>query len=262
MSEFQQYQFQTIDRPLTEAERQEVSSWSSRATASATSITFTYSYSDFPKDEDKVVAKYFDAMLYVANWGTKRLMFRFPKSLIDENAITEYSIYPEYAESYLTFSDSGEFLIMDMALNDDDGGGWMEEDDYRLSDFIPLREQIINGDYRCLIMAWLKVAQEDVEMEKDEYEEEEYEENPLPPIPSGLKKLNGPLTAFQNFFEIDDDILEDVVKKSPNLSTKKMDYTNLLAKLSVKEKDDFLLRLIDGEARLDIKLKKLLEKLG
>ncbi len=262
MSEFQQYQFQTIDKPLTEAQRKEVSSWSSRASASATSITFTYSYSDFPKDEEKVIAKFFDAMLYVANWGTKRLMFRFPKSIIDEKAMLEYAIHPEYAESYLKFSDSGVFTILDINFSDDDGGGWIAEDEYQLSDFISLREQIINGDYRCLMIAWLKIAEEDVDMEKDEYEEEEYEGHIQPPIPAGLKKLNGALTAFRKFFEIDKSILTNVAKKSPSLTKKKLDYARLLLKLSAKEKDDFLLRLANGEARLDVKFRKLLEGLG
>ena len=261
MSEFQQYQFQTIDQPLTEPQRKEVSSWSSRSSASSTSVTFTYHYGDFPKDEEKVLAEFFDAMLYVANWGTKKLMFRFPKGIVDEDAISQYAIHPEYAESSLNIYSKGKFTILDMNLSDDDGGGWIDDDEYQLSDFIPLREQIINGDYRCLMMAWLKIAQEDVEMEKDEYEEEEYIENVLPPIPAGLKKLNAPLTAFEEFFEIDEAILADVVKQSPSLTKKKLDYAKLLSKLSTKEKDDFLLRLVNGEPRLDMKFRKLLEGL-
>jgi len=262
MSEFQQYQFQAIDQPLTEAQRKEVSSWSSRATASSTSITFTYHYGDFPKDEEQVLAKYFDAMLYVSNWGTKKLMFRFPKNIVDEAAISQYAIDPEYAESALNVYNKGKYTILDMTLNNEEGGGWIEDDDYQLSDLIPLREQIINGDYRCLMMAWLKIAKEDVEMDKDEYEEAEYEAEVLPPIPAGLKKLNGPLTAFKEFFEIEKELLVDIIKKSPNLTTKKVDYAKCLSKLSAKEKDDFLLRLANGEARLDVKFRKKLEQLG
>lgn len=258
MSEFQQYQFQTIDQPLTDAQRKEVSSWSSRASASSTSVTFTYHYGDFPKNEEKVLAEFFDAMLYVANWGTKKLMFRFPKGIVDEDAISQYAIHPKYAESSLNIYSKGKFTILDMNLSDDDGGGWIDDDDYQLSDFISLREQIINGDYRCLMMAWLKIAQEDVEMEKEDYEEEE---NILPPIPAGMKKLNATLTAFQTFFEIDDDVLAAVAKKSPSLTKKKLDYAKLLSKLSAKEKDDFLLRLVNGEPRLDVKFRKLLESL-
>jgi len=189
-------------------------------------------------------------------------MFRFPKSIIDEKTMKQYAISPQYAESYLKFYDRGEFIILDMNLSDDEGGGWIDDDEYQLGDLIPLREQIINGDYRCLMMAWLKIAQEDVEMEKDEYEEEEYEENIQPPIPAGLKKLNAALTAFEEFFEIDKDILADLVKKSTSLTKKKLDYAKLLSKLSAKEKDDFLLRLINGEARLDIKFRKMLEGLN
>jgi len=239
-----------------------VSSWSSRSSASSTSVTFTYHYGGFPKDEEKVLAEFFDAMLYVANWGTKRLMFRFPKSMVDEKAITQYAISPQYAENYLKFYKKGKFIILDINLSEEDGGGWIDDDEYELSDLISLREQIINGDYRCLIMAWLKIAEEDVEMEKDEYEEEEYEENILPPIPAGLKKLNATLTAFEKFFEIDEDILVDVVKQSPSLTKKKLDYAKLLSKLSAKEKDDFLLRLVNGEPRLDVKFRKLLEGLN
>ena len=35
MSEFQYYEFQTIDRPLTADERKEINSWSSRGQVSA-----------------------------------------------------------------------------------------------------------------------------------------------------------------------------------------------------------------------------------
>lgn len=261
MSEFQQYQFQTIDQPLTETQRKEVSSWSSRSSASSTSVTFTYHYGDFPKDEEKVLAEFFDAMLYVANWGTKKLMFRFPKDIVDKDAISQYAIHPKYAESYLNMYIKDKFIILDINLSDEEGGGWIDDDEYQLSDLIPLREQIINGDYRCLMMAWLKIAEEDVEMEKDDYEEEEYEENILPPIPAGMKKLNATLTAFQTFFEIGDDVLAEVASKSPSLTKKKLDYTKLLSKLSTKEKDDFLLRLVNGEPRLDVKFRKLLEGL-
>ena len=175
--------------------------------------------------------------------------------------MTQFVIMPEYAESHLNVYRKGKFIILDINLSDDEGGGWIDDDDYQLSNFIPLREQIINGDYRCLMMAWLKIAQDDTDMEKDEYEEENYEEDDAPPIPAGLKKLNGPLTAFQNFFEIDNTILADAVKKSDPIINKKVNYTKLLSKLTAKEKDDFLLKLINNEARLDVKLRKRLEGL-
>lgn len=261
MGEFQQYQFQTVDRPLTEEERAEINTWSSRAIATATSVTFTYHYGDFKKEEEKVLEEYFDAMLYVSNWGTKRLLFRFPKEVIDEDAIGAFVINPEYAESYVNLYRKGKYLILDITYNEEEGGGWIDDDEYQLSDLIPLREQLINGDYRCLMMAWLKVAQNDVEMEKDDYEEEMYEEGIQPPIPPGLKKLNAPLTAFKNFLEIDENFLKEVQKQSPNISANKVDYKQLISKLSAKEKEDFLLRLANNELRLDLKFRKHLERL-
>ena len=65
MSEFQQYQFRTIDKPLSKEDREEISGWSSRTIASSTGATFIYHYGDFPKDEVTVVAQYFDAMFYI-----------------------------------------------------------------------------------------------------------------------------------------------------------------------------------------------------
>jgi hypothetical protein len=260
MSEFQQYQFQSIDRPLTQEERNEVSSWSSRTSASTTSATFNYSYGDFPKNEKKVVANFFDAMLYVANWGTKRLMFRFPKNIIEEDAIKAYAIDPDFSEGSIDFYDSGAFLILDITFSDDSGEGWIDEDEYQLGDFIPLREQIINGDYRCLMLAWAKIVQSELEIEVDEIDEEYYEEKGLPPIPAGLNQLNAPLTAFQDFFGIYEDDMEIILAKSPSLKKKNIDYKKRLATLSAKEKDDFLLRLLNGEKRLDLQLKRMLER--
>lgn len=94
--------------------------------ASSTSVTFTYHYGSFKKEEEKVLAEFFDAMLYVANWGTKRLMFRFPKDLVDEEAVRQYAIGSKYEEIYLSFKKKGKYFILDINFSDDEGGGWIE----------------------------------------------------------------------------------------------------------------------------------------
>mgnify|MGYP001814456505 CR=1 FL=1 len=83
MSEYQYYEFQAIDRPLTESEQQAVAQLSSRVYTHPRRAVFTYSLSDFPARAEEILANYYDAMLYLANWGSRRLMFRFPKSLVD-----------------------------------------------------------------------------------------------------------------------------------------------------------------------------------
>ncbi|MFM7880301.1 MAG: hypothetical protein ACKO8H_00005, partial [Microcystis panniformis] len=92
MSEYQYYEFQAIDRTLTQEERAAISQLSSRVKPTATSAIFTYSYGDFSGSPEKILAQYFDVMYYIANWGTQQLMFRFPKSLIDREAIEPYCV--------------------------------------------------------------------------------------------------------------------------------------------------------------------------
>ena len=70
-----------VDKPLSEAEKAEIGSWSSRTTPTNYSAVFEYNYSDFPLDEKKVVEHYFDAMFYYASWGSKRFMFKIPVEL-------------------------------------------------------------------------------------------------------------------------------------------------------------------------------------
>ena len=76
MSEYQYYEFQAIDRPLTTAEMQELRSYSTRAIITATSFINHYEWGSFKGDEDAWMAKYFDAFLYLANWGTHVLKLR------------------------------------------------------------------------------------------------------------------------------------------------------------------------------------------
>ena len=71
MSEYQYYEFQAIDRPLHESEQAEISRLSRRVALTPRQAVFTYSYGDFPSNPITVLTKYFDAMLYLANWGTK-----------------------------------------------------------------------------------------------------------------------------------------------------------------------------------------------
>jgi hypothetical protein len=82
MSEYQYYEFQALDRPLTASEQAYISSLSSRVQLSATNAIFTYSYGDFRGEPKEVLEKCFDIMLYMANWGTRQLMFCFPKTVV------------------------------------------------------------------------------------------------------------------------------------------------------------------------------------
>src|SRR5881628_722009 len=82
MSEYQYYEFQTVDRRLTDKQMGELRSYSSRAHITPTSFINEYSFGSFKGDEDAWVDKYFDAFVYLANWGTHSVQLRLPAGLI------------------------------------------------------------------------------------------------------------------------------------------------------------------------------------
>lgn len=82
MSEYQYYEFQAIDRPLTDTQIREVQACSTRAHITPTSFVNHYNWGDFKGDTKTWMEKYFDAFLYLANWGTRELMFRLPSRLL------------------------------------------------------------------------------------------------------------------------------------------------------------------------------------
>jgi hypothetical protein len=71
MSEYQYYEFQVTDRPLSEADRQALRNLSTRTRITATGFTNSYEWGDF-KDKPAEL----DLHLYLANWWSRRLMIR------------------------------------------------------------------------------------------------------------------------------------------------------------------------------------------
>jgi len=76
MSEYQYYEFRSIDRPLSARQMDELRKVSSRARITPGGFVNDYNYGDFRGDPDKLIDKYFDAFLHLANWGTRWLMLR------------------------------------------------------------------------------------------------------------------------------------------------------------------------------------------
>jgi hypothetical protein len=79
MSEYQYYEFQAIDQPLTDEQQRALRAISTRAQITATSFTNEYHWGDLKADPKKLLWQYFDAFLYVANWGSHWLSFRMPR---------------------------------------------------------------------------------------------------------------------------------------------------------------------------------------
>lgn len=98
MSEYQYHEWQTVDRVLTPEEQATVNDLSSHIEVSSSRAMVTYHWSDFRHDPKQVLLQYFDAYFYLANWGSLRLMFRFPKGLLDEADLSPYCM-----NEYITF---------------------------------------------------------------------------------------------------------------------------------------------------------------
>ena len=163
--EYQYYEFQAIDRPLTKAEQDYVQGLSSRVRPTATRAVFTYSYADFHGSPLTVLEKCFDAMLYMANWGSYQLAFRFPKAAVNVPALKSYCV-----DNIIEVSTAAKYVTLNIEIHEEEGSGWIEENNNWLGALIPLRQAILQGDYRVLYLAWLQAAAVTTYLEDDAQE--------------------------------------------------------------------------------------------
>lgn len=231
MSEYQYYEFRAIDKPLTEAQKAKVSALSSRADVSSHSATFVYHYSDFRGDTEKLMTEYFDTMLYMANWGSRRLIFRIPCSLIDMKKVGAYCISEEIVHRK---TKDKKHVLLDFNFNDENQDDWAEGEGW-LDDLIECRSELIQGDFRILYLAWLKAAERALQIEEIDGDTLE------PPIPAGLGELSPALKTFVNFLGIDAAMIAVAAKKS--VQQQELQLETWVEKLPVTEQHDFLVRL-------------------
>ena len=64
---------------------------STRARITATSFTNHYEWGDFKGDPRLLMELWFDVHLYLANWGTRRLMLRLPNGSSTDPALSPSS---------------------------------------------------------------------------------------------------------------------------------------------------------------------------
>ncbi|MYT30893.1 MULTISPECIES: hypothetical protein [unclassified Streptomyces] len=247
MSEYQYYEFQALDRPLSDDEQEQLRAISTRARITATSFTNGYNWGDLRGDPRHMVERYFDAHLYVTNWGTHRLMLRLPKSALNLAAVRPYCL-DHRVDAWATRT----HLLLDLT-NEDEDADWVEDADDCLAALIGVRDELAAGDLRPLYLAWLSAL---TAWELEDDEEEEYQTAFEPPIPAGLDALTAPQRALADFLRVDTDLLAVAAQASPAMPKEpagptKKDLARLIAALPQEEKDALLLRLAVGpEPRL------------
>ena len=192
MSEYQYYDFKAIDHALTKTEMAALRSISTRAVITSTSFTNHYEWGNLKADPLKLLEKYFDAFVYVANWGTREFHLRLPQELVDTKQIK--AMFPGKSAQVRR---SGKFVMLsfesEVEPDDDwdDGTGWM-------GSLISLRGDLLRRDFRCLYLGWLFSVQ------NGEFSDEVLE----PPVPAGLRELSAPYDSLIEFLGIDEDLVE------------------------------------------------------
>jgi hypothetical protein len=234
VSEYQYYEFQAIDRPLTDKEIEKLRSYSTRATITRTSFVNDYSWGSFKGNEDAWMEQYFDAFLYLANWGTHVLKLRLPARLLSLQIAEEYCV----GESASAWKKDDK-VILAFVSEDEEGSDW-EEGNGRLSAVIPVRAELMQGDRRALYLGWLLCVQ------NGELDDEDTE----PSVPAGLGQLSASLESFVDFLRIDRDLLDVAAQGSTtmrDLGLSRDEVRTWVAERSAEEKNDVLTKLILDE---------------
>ncbi|OHV67669.1 hypothetical protein LCM4577_24700 [Mesorhizobium sp. LCM 4577] len=242
MSEYQYYEFQAVDRPLSNADRQVLRGLSSRARITATSFTNFYEWGDFRGDPDELMARWFDLHLYFANWGSRRLMMKLPARLVDRDRIGAFLA----ATDDVMLEDAGENVIISISRDELELEYLDDEDSSWLVALAPLRADLLAGDLRLFYLTWLMAVEAEA-IESDEPE-------PMP----GIGPLTEALEAFAAFFGIDHDLVQAAAERNAAIApadpAPEM-VRRVVAAMSDAEKTDLLMRVFNGEPNMSAELR-------
>jgi hypothetical protein len=234
MSEYQYYEFQALDRPLTREQMAKLRAVSSRARISPYSFVNEYNWGSFKGDPNKWMDEYFDAFVYFADWGSRWFMVRLPAKVLDLDTVEYYCAGENFScrqkNDHIVLSFDAELEGYELEENE---GSW-------LASLIPLRTDLMRGDLRALYLGWL-LAEQFREVDEDELE---------PPVLPGLGYLNGSLECLADFLGIDFDLVAAAAESSedeqlPMPSKNQID--EWVRNLPIAAKDAIVTRLIDGD---------------
>lgn len=233
MSEYQYYEFLAIDEPLNRRAQSEVRTYSTRATITATSFMNEYHWGDFRGDPWKFLEKYFDVMVYVADWGTRRLAMSLPVSSVDVAGLRNFE-----ADDCVIVATRGQKVIVDLiATNEDYDWDMTAAPQSCMASLATLRTELQLGDMRGMYLAWLRAVTQFAVGDDDV----------SPPTPAGLHDLTAAQEALVEFLDIDDDLLT-VARQNSGRLVAAPTTTDWLRRVSAAEKDRLLLAVYEGRA--------------
>ncbi len=83
-----------------------------------------------------MMQRYYDAHLYLANWGTHRIMLRLPRTLLDPKIAEQYCVGGQ-----VSVSTTREYVILDLT-SEDEAGEWVEDAEDSLSAILGVRRRL------------------------------------------------------------------------------------------------------------------------
>ena len=211
MSEYQYFEFQAIDRPLSKKEMAELRSYSTRARITPTSFVNDYNWGNFKGDAEVWMDKYFDAFLYLANWGTRILKLRLPDNRLSAKTARRYAVGGSAAARVK----NGNVIFHFHSENEDSEDS--VESEGLLASLVSVRSELAHGDLRALYLGWLLCAQSG-ELEPVDLS---------PPVPPGLAKLSGSQTSLVDFLRID----RTLIRVAAELAAKNQTVADLMQNL-------------------------------
>lgn len=231
MSEYQYFEFVALDRRLSPNEQAELRRYSSRAQITAHSFSNEYHWGDFKGDAADWMARYFDAHVHVANWGTHCLMLRLPRHCLPAK-LTDYAAVSSASRTESVFSSLqvNDECVLTWEFNDDSGDTFFEEEEGSsqwMSALLPLRDELRRGDWRSLYLGWL------ARVDNEEIGDDELE----PPVPPGLQDLTPAQQALADFLLLDPDWLGAAAAGSPVARGEAMRPDNIMTWTAQADRD-------------------------
>jgi hypothetical protein len=224
----------------------ELRALSTRAVITPNSFVNTYNFGDFRGDPRKLMESYFDAHVYVSNFGTVTFMLRLPSGVVPEETLTQYS-----TNDGLDWWVTPAHTMLEWQLYSEEppeewveGEGWMAQ-------LLPIRDELVRGDYRSLYIGWLSAIAGGSPEEEEEEDNGSGEANRRePPVPPGLGSLTGAQTALAQFLGVGIDLIAAAAEASPKLPKKgpsDQEVDAWIARLPEQEIRSIVARIVQGE---------------
>lgn len=246
MSEYQYYEFRSIEQQLTPQQKTELREISSRAQITSSAFVNEYNYGDLKAEAIDLMAEYFDLGFYIANWGQAQLYIKLPQGLVSEHILRQFE-WDDVIEHEIR---NNQIIITLSMPENEEYFGYIDEADEYLDQLSDIREELINGDYRSLQIVWFALL--------SIYGTDEFEEIPVfkqGDINSNLHQLTLAQQALADLFLVKPQWLTLMRQRAPEHAQVKTNNTeietnkqNWIAQLPKSEKDKVLLMLLEGKS--------------